>query len=379
MALRLPAHLPLAEIIVKGRGGAPRVAVRGPGGAGLEDPSDQRPAVSVPIVISPLPRTDETVIALNHPRGGRWRVFALPGSAAITAVEHLDGLPSARVSARVLGRGRRRALLYRVRPRDGQRVEFIERSGQVYHPLGVARAARGRLRFQAADGPGGRRRILALITLAGVPAQQLTVATFTAPPRERPGRVRRLRVRRTADGALRISWGAASGPVRGYLVGVTLSDGRRLALPEPLQRRRLLVRPVVASLRGEVTVRALGVAGTVGPAVTVAVRPLPAPGRVRGLRARRLAHGVLVSWRRAARARLYLVTVSLPGSHRYAAPLLTTATRFLSRLTLPRLRRGEVALVTVRAVGPTGALGAPARLRYRRGGARASARQHPPA
>ncbi|HLH65373.1 MAG TPA: hypothetical protein VKV27_06690 [Solirubrobacteraceae bacterium] len=364
VGVRLRAHLPVAEVIVRGRGGAPLLAISGPGGQHLQDQSASHPAVSTPIVISPLPALGETVIALNHPRGGVWRVSALPGSAPITEVEHLDGLAPASVSARVLGRGRARTLIYRIRPRPGQRVSFFERAGQVWHLIGSARSSSGRIGFQAADGPGGRRLIVAIISLGGVPSQRLVVASFTAPPREAPARPQRLRLRRRGASVV-ISWAAVRGAQR-YLIDVALSDGRRLAFIEPAHTHALRIGAVSGQLTARVTLRALGLADVPGPSAAAGLAAASRPGRVRGLRARRVARGVLISWRRAPGAGAYLVLVAVPAQHSPSVPLITARTRVLSRLTLPSLRAGQSARITVVALSRTGARGQSSTISYRR-------------
>jgi|GEM_PF-3048825 len=362
--LDLPGGLPSEQIWVDGRGGAPQVRVQGPHGEGLSDPTPGRGAESSQILIVPLARLHQTLIAIRHPAAGHWSITPLAGSPPITEIDHAAGLPPARIAVRVSGRGRTRTLAYRIRPRAGQQVTFAERAGEVFHVLGRARGTRGRLRFAAADGPGGRRQIVALITLSGAPSKPLVVGRYTAPPPIRAGRPRRVRLARRGH-TLLVSWGPASG-ARRYLAAVTLSDGRRLAFLEPASRRRLAVAAVGPELSGRVRVFALSATDVPGPAAAARFSAVGAPGRVRGLTARRTARGVLVRWRRVAGASSYLLLVTLSGRpSQRLVPLLTDRLSALSRRTLPRARPGSVATITVIALSPTGRRGRPATIRYR--------------
>jgi hypothetical protein len=195
------------------------------------------------------------------------------------------------------------------------------------------------------------------------------VASFTAPPRERPGRPRRLRLHRRGS-SLVVSWGAVGGAVR-YLIAATLSDGRRLAFVVPASARRLSIAAVSGALAARIAVRALGPAELPGAVARASLAPVARPGRVRALRARRGAGGVLISWRRAARASAYMVLIRIPASHAGAVPLITGRLRLLSRLTLPGLRAGQSATITVAGVSATGVRGAPTTIRYHGHGARA--------
>ncbi len=52
--------------------------------------------------------------------------------------------------------------------------------------LGRATAKHGRIRFSAAPGPGGERKIQALLTLAGIPHPAIVVGSYTAPAPAQP-------------------------------------------------------------------------------------------------------------------------------------------------------------------------------------------------
>ena len=117
--------------------------------------------------------------------------------------------------------------------------------------LGVARGRRGTVRFTPTDGPGGTRKIVALVSSYGTPRTQLDVASYVAPAPALPAAVKRLRAKRSGT-RLAVSWRPAS-DARRYEVRTTLTDGRRLIA---LQRgTRLSIPAVAAATRASITVR----------------------------------------------------------------------------------------------------------------------------
>ena len=78
-------------------------------------------------------------------------------------------------------------------------VTFAEVGGENLHEIGTAQGARGTLEFAPADGPAGKRKIVALIDQDGLPRPRVALASFTAPgPSGRAGTASRGRnVRRT--------------------------------------------------------------------------------------------------------------------------------------------------------------------------------------
>ena len=232
---------PATDIWVKGSGGSPLLALSGPHGAQLSETSagDAVHAVlgkSV-LTITPEPSVDETLVAITDPAPGTWTLTPLPGSPQISKVEHANAVAPAKISASVSGRGRSRTLSYRVSPRAGQRVTFVERGPEVFHVLGRATAKHGRIRFSAASGPGGERKIEALLTLAGIPHPAIVVGAYTAPPPAQAARPPHLRLARRGN-QLRITWGRASNATH-YIAVVSLSDGQAVSYEEPARTRVL--------------------------------------------------------------------------------------------------------------------------------------------
>jgi hypothetical protein len=86
-----------------------------------------------------------------------------------------------------------------------------------------------RVRFTPTAGPGGKRRIFAIVTNAdGLPLERRQIASFKAAPQHKPSRPTKLRMRRDSKGVL-VSWNA-SRPVRYQQVIVKLGFGARFGI-----------------------------------------------------------------------------------------------------------------------------------------------------
>jgi hypothetical protein len=184
------------------------------------------------------------------------------------------------VHARVGGKAYKRTLTYRLTRIPGQRVTFTEESGSVARRLGVARGARGTLRFAPAVGAAGKRTIYALVEQRGLPRAKLKVATYRAPAPRRPGTPRGIAVKRAAR-AVTVTWKRVAG-VRLYRTETTLTDGRHeIAL---VGAARLTLTDVAPDATGTVKVAAATPDLRTGRAVTAKVLKLgekPTPKRKR--------------------------------------------------------------------------------------------------
>ena len=251
----LPRGLPSAQVRVVGRGGAPAVDVRGPGGVQIAVPREGEDASgSASRSYAAMRLSDTTVqIGLRKPARGSWTVTPRAGSAPISRVEVAEGLPGARIRARVSGRGHTRVLRYRVRPAIGQRVRFVEQGVRTYRELGVAKGRAGTIRFAPAAGARGRRRIVALVEQRGVTVERRNVTRYSAPADARPAKPRGLRVRRRGS-AINLRWRRVRG-AKEYGVIVRLSNRRRIF--RVVKRPRLTLRGFHRLARGRVSVQAL--------------------------------------------------------------------------------------------------------------------------
>jgi hypothetical protein len=268
LAVDLPGGRRGMLVAIRGATAAPQVELRGPHGERVVTAAD-------PAAVTRTSRafafsnaaTRATYVVLAAPRGGRWTVVPA-GDAELAGVRTAAVLPAPSVRAAVRGDGHRRALAYRVKPIPGQRVVFQERGRGVSRTLGATRRRHGTLRFRPADGRGGRRRIVAVVEQGGLPRRRLTVASYRAPARAKPGRPRRLELHRGTRSAL-LTWAGAA-RARRYGVRVALPDGRRLFYLRDAGERSVRVRGIPR--RGRVSVRVVGLRAdnSAGPAATAA-------------------------------------------------------------------------------------------------------------
>jgi hypothetical protein len=201
-------------------------------------------------------------VGLRDPAAGVWSVEPVPGSPAIADLKQGRGLAPPHVTARVSGRGAQRVLSYAIGGPPGVSVQFVERAAAGLRPLGGPRSGRGRVRFTPGGGRGGRRDVLAAISLGGIVREQRVVAHYTAPPPLRPGAVRALRAERRGT-AVVVRFAAARGAAR-YVVELVDADGvHRLATATGRRARFTGVRHG----RARVAVRAVAATGRRGPVV----------------------------------------------------------------------------------------------------------------
>jgi hypothetical protein len=246
------------------------VALVGPGGQRIEDTPGAKSETAASIAFH-NPETNTTYFVLKSPAAGNWSDAPAADSVPITAVQAADGLKDPKVSGavrRASATGRGRVLSYNVAPRPGQKVTFAEQGKGAAQPIGgTAEDGRGTIRFTPADGPGGPRKILALVSSYGKPRTQITVATYVAPAPARPATVKRLKARRSGA-KLAVSWATAAN-ARRYELRATLSDGRRLLVRQ--KGTRFSIPAVAARTRATITVVGLKADGTRGKKATTKV------------------------------------------------------------------------------------------------------------
>ncbi|MHB8656757.1 MAG: hypothetical protein ACYC91_02210 [Solirubrobacteraceae bacterium] len=251
----LRAGLPSATVRVRGTTGAPVLTLVGPHGERVSAAADGSGAVEHGLALLPVPQAKTTYIGIKNPSPGTWTVTTQPGSSQIASLQEANGLPAPQVHARVLGAGATRTLLYELRPLPGQDVSFVEQGPATWHLIGRPKGAHGRIRFTPATGPGGLRKIVALVSHGGITSKQIDLASYRAQPPARPGTPARVRVTRHRR-SLVISWTAARHVLR-YGVTVTLSDGRQLLYTTTAGKRTVHITNVALTLSG--TVRVVGI------------------------------------------------------------------------------------------------------------------------
>jgi hypothetical protein len=263
-SFRLPPGLPVADIEVKGVGGAPDVTLHGPHGETLST-SARTEGKEGQLEFFRVDGEKTAYIGVLKPSGGTWTVTANPGSSAITGTSVANGLPAPSVRASVTGSGATRSLHYAVAPREGEKVIFAETGPTTYRRIGLARGSHGTLRFRPAFGLAGTRRLTALVQEGGVTVHTLKLGSYDAPGWSNPTRPRHLKVTRKA-GTLRIRWARQPG-VHHYLVEVRTADGLpRLVV---VKTATATVKGIGLALRGTVTVAGVGADGRHGPAGSV--------------------------------------------------------------------------------------------------------------
>ena len=234
--VRLPRGLLREEIAVTGDTGPPNVLLSGPGGEALSTP----PAADV---ISGSPggialaatAARTTYFFLQRPRGGLWRVIPVANAPAITRLARADPLRPFVVRARALGRGPNRRLVWRLRAQRGESVRFQQSFGT--RPILTTALPGGSARFPVAPGPGGVRRLTAVVSVDGFPRRQLVVGSFRVTPAPLP-RLRGLHLG-LGRGRAVVAWRPVPGASL-YEVTVRLS-GSVLHFTLPGRQRRLMV------------------------------------------------------------------------------------------------------------------------------------------
>jgi hypothetical protein len=272
LSIVLP-HAETVDLAVHGAGSAPTVAVTGPDGKQLvpavSDLAGAAAAMAAPgappAAAFTAPGTGTTVVVLRNPAAGTWRVDAQPGSPALASLAESHSLADPALHGRITGHGRKLSLVYRLHPRPGMKVTFAEVGGKILHAIGTAKGTSGTLAFAPADGPAGRRKIVALIDQDGLPRPRVTLATFTAPGPLRPGRVRHLAVAIVRH-TLTVAFGAAAGG-HSYRIAIRSTDGKRRLMLAGAGHRAARLTGLGPGAAATVTVTAFAVNGRPGSPV----------------------------------------------------------------------------------------------------------------
>jgi hypothetical protein len=266
--IELPAGLPGAVVALEGKDAPPKVTLVGPQGERITTPDDLKPVQQSPFFVLKDPRAKLTQIAISKPSAGRWRIEVEDGSSEIVSLRSANGLDEPKIDARVTGRGHRRTLSYRIEPREGQKVTFMESGPSAGTLIGVAKGSEGRLRFDPADGRAERRDIVAVVEQDGQMRDRIKVASYRAPSAQRPGKPSQLRLRRVRS-TLVATWRGARGAER-HQAAVRLSNGRRTVITT--RRHRVAIRHVPRHVSGTVRVHGLTPAGMKGRAAVAELR-----------------------------------------------------------------------------------------------------------
>jgi hypothetical protein len=108
------------------------------------------------------------------------------------------------------------------------------------------------IRFHPTRGPGGVRKVQAVVSRKGIPMLQKDIASFRAPAQKLPSRPGALRARR-ANGFLVVAFPRSTGASR-YAVSASLSDGRELGFDLAAKCRAVRIAGVPADIAAVVRI-----------------------------------------------------------------------------------------------------------------------------
>jgi hypothetical protein len=259
---------PAVALRLHGSTAPPEVELIGPDGRRIVSPSADGEIKRGSHVFVEDDRSRTSSVVIAKPAPGTWRIRPLAGSSAVARVEQAETREPATIVGDVVRRGRRHVLGYAYEAHDDHLVTFVERGAHTHKRLGPARVTPcptegngpsdrqrpscGRLRFRPAEGPGGLRRIYAIVHEDGHSFDEELVASYVAPGDPRPRRAPDLRVRRRGT-TLVVRWSDAR-HVDHWNVRVSLSDGQRLVHVHRGESERELVRNVSPRTRARVVV-----------------------------------------------------------------------------------------------------------------------------
>jgi hypothetical protein len=198
-----------------------------------------------------------TVAGVLNGKPGKYTVTPADGSPTIVKVKETRGDDGQGVTGKVRRAGESYILDYDAGTAGGGRqVTFVERAKAIDHTIKVVTGGKGSIRFTPQAGVGGKRTIVARVTLAGQPAPDQDVATYTVGDRVSPGALRGLKVRR-AGSRLIVTWAAAVNAKR-YGVVLQAANGQTRTITVGAAKRTATITGVSPQFGGTVTVAAEG-------------------------------------------------------------------------------------------------------------------------
>ena len=291
-----PRRLPITRgteavsLRIHGTHGPPKVVLRGPHGPTITSPSNGRSKLSKGHYLLVANKTDGTTdVMLVRPAAGTWTISQVPGSgSSLTAIDRASLAVPPTFGARVLGTGASRTVRVAYAVPVGTSVRLVERAKGINHT--IAASLRGtrcpglpelrpgtdekilcaKIRFHPAPGPGGKRKVQAIVTRRGIPLLQKNIASFKAPRKTLPSRVKTLRAKR-GRGFLTIAFSRSFGASR-YSVSAKLSDGRELAFDLAGRCRALRIAKVPSKVAAKVKVAGVRYDLAVGRARTISIK-----------------------------------------------------------------------------------------------------------
>ena len=124
----IPSGQGVFALAVRGRAGAPRIRLAGPGHVRFVSPAGPHALKTRSVIIVPEAALRTTYVYLHHPRGGTWRITALAG--VVTRIDSAHALPKPNVRVRLRHlRGGRIQLTWRAPALRGQQIRLLDRGG----------------------------------------------------------------------------------------------------------------------------------------------------------------------------------------------------------------------------------------------------------
>jgi len=185
ITMTLPSGLPVAAIQITGQNAtAPAGTLTDPNGNKLAiDPANQG------TFTSSTPKYGLGVdaangidyVAIDKPAGGTW-TFTPSNGSVVQSIQSAQGLKAPKVSASVSGKGLSRKLSWNLAGLKGRTVSFVEESANVDHVIASkVTSPTGSVSFTPADGPAGKRSIVAIVAQSGLTDLTIPVTSYQTP------------------------------------------------------------------------------------------------------------------------------------------------------------------------------------------------------
>ncbi len=201
-----------------------------------------------------------TVAGILNGKPGKYTITPADGSPAIVDVKETRDDDGKGVTAKVrrAGAGSESYILdYDAGSAGGgKQVTFVETANAVSHTIKTVKGGKGSIRFTPQAGLGGKRTVVAHTVLAGKPAPDQDVATFTVGDRVSPGAIRGLKLKRSGS-RLVLSWLAAKNAKR-YGITVQVANGQTKTLTVGAAKRTATIKGISPQFGGTVAVSAEG-------------------------------------------------------------------------------------------------------------------------
>jgi hypothetical protein len=264
-----PLYLPAGEqslVRFTGDTAAPQVRLHGPGGRTIDAPAAGEASATQDGMLVIRDDANKSTDVLVTKAGQGWTYELLPGSARVQDVRTAAKAPKLGISAHVVRRGKRARLNWSLSHVAGRTVTFME-SGPGAPPRVLAKhtAKDGSVSYKPFITRERDRTIVAIVEKDGMPISRTVVAHYTAPAAGRVKAVRGLHA--VIHGSkVKVAWKAQRAAAR-YRVLITQRTGRRTL--RTVKQHRITLK---AATTRQVTVRAIGADGRVGPAKSVKPR-----------------------------------------------------------------------------------------------------------